>query len=80
MADCFERDLVIAVLKRAVDDVQGDLTDVPEKDRTKIMRQAQKWFQSGKYQAFSFPWCCDVLGLDIGAVRERIRRQVDSHW
>ena len=36
--------------------------------------EATEWIESDEHRAFSFRYCCDVLGLDGGAVREAVAR------
>jgi hypothetical protein len=66
--------LIGAVLERAVLDAVGDLGDVPVKDRAKIQKSARGWISRNRDGMFSFLWCCGMLDLDAGAIRERVRK------
>ena len=61
-----EKELLVAVLDRAVLDLYG--TNAPLKE------EATDWiFGNGSSDwAFSFEWICEQLGLEVTAVKERI--------
>jgi len=70
-----EKRLIAAVLGRAVQDLRGDLRDIPIKDRPKVIRDAGRWISSNRETPFSFRWCSDELGLDFRLVRKKIRER-----
>jgi hypothetical protein len=70
-----EKNLIAAVIGRALQDAVGDITDVRPQDRGKIRTQARRWFSQKRDGIFSFRWCSAALDLDIDAVRKRIREE-----
>jgi len=74
MRDCGERDLIAAVVERAIADIHADIRDLPLKEREKVRRDAQQWISSNRDKPFSFLWCTDALGLDFQAIRKKLRR------
>lgn len=64
------RALICGVLARAIRDFLGaDLDRIPpEEAKTK----AARWLYSNALHPFSFIWCCDCLGLNGEAIRERL--------
>jgi hypothetical protein len=71
-----ERLLLIALLQEAVLSVSGNaVVDGGHKQgkRRKAQRIAQGWFASKANAPTSLVWCCDHLGLDVDAIRDRVR-------
>ena len=73
MFDGPEKDLVIAVLQRAVEDARGDLKGLGVKDRQKVQQSALGWIRRNTNRCFSFLWVCDALELDPEWIRRRIK-------
>jgi hypothetical protein len=70
-------DLVLAVIKRAFDDIHGRMDGGSgPRQRRLVKRRARRWFRSQRKSEASFLWCCSLLGLSapIG-----FGRHVDSH-
>jgi hypothetical protein len=76
-----EKRLMIAVLEEAMSLLVNDAHGSGE-DRRALVLEAERWFASDDRSApFAFASICDVLGLEIGRVREvlagwRRRRRV----
>jgi hypothetical protein len=78
-----ERRLMAAILADAFDCYQKYMFTNNVRQR-KLFREAEIWLQSDDYWVFSFRNICEVLGLDVSALREqagRWRRQqvADEH-
>jgi hypothetical protein len=69
VADFPERALWAAALADAVDIYVGQ-TVAPVREQT----AAERWIEDPHRGVGSFSWCCHLLGLDEGAVRERVSR------
>jgi hypothetical protein len=72
--------LLLAIIKRALDDVDGTYEDSysgPAKIRLrkKLRRRAWRWFHSQRSSEGSYLWVCSLLGFDP----KFIRRQLRSH-
>lgn len=80
MIDSFEKDLIIGVMTRAVQDFVGDAKDLPSKDRAKVRRDAQNWISSNRTGPFSFLWCADALEIDPIAIRRRVKGSRVNEW
>lgn len=72
-----EKNLLAAVLERAIADILSNLTD---DEAQKSRRDAEDWLFYGPLEGsifdlepFSFAWVCQHLGLDALAWRKRIR-------
>jgi hypothetical protein len=74
MINCGERDLIAAVLERALQDVRGEVKDVSPKDRQRVQRDARMWIFRNAEKAFSFKWCADALGVDPYGIRKQIKK------
>jgi hypothetical protein len=71
-----EYHLVLAVLESAMHDFQTCLRST-DRHGQRIFAEAATWlFDEDEHntEGFSFAFVCDVLGLDPGSVRDRLRR------
>ena len=66
-----ERALWAAILTDAVDICVGKITASAEETTA-----ARRWVEEAQTQFGGFTWCCDLLGLDDDAIRERILPRV----
>ena len=79
-----EYDLIRAIIAQAQDDIEYGKRKVKRKSNNghrsaSIVnaRQAQAWLNektSFTARAWSFPWCCEVLGVDPAMMRSEIDR------
>jgi len=67
-----ERDLVVAILTRALQDACGDLSGVPKNEQRKIQKAATLWVSKKSDRPFSFIFCAEILGLDPQSIRKRL--------
>ena len=67
-----ERALWAAILADAVEICIGHTPASAEESQA-----ARRWVEQERSQFGGFSWCCDLLGLDDGAIRERILRRMD---
>lgn len=61
-----------AVLAQALEDLRGGalLNQKKARQRAQIMAEAQAWIADPAWTGVgSFPWVCEVLGLDAASVR-----------
>ena len=69
-----ERNLLLAVLRRAILDLQGGDRELAE--------AAREWFQEGLETQdpleFSFSWICQELGLRPDLVFENVQKRQDT--
>ena len=72
------RRMVVAMLTLVVDDISRYARRqlrLPNSPPRKDEREAIAWVADEHSTApFSFRWCCDVLGLEIGGAREALGR------
>jgi hypothetical protein len=68
-----ERDLIIGILSRALEDLNGNVTGVLPKEKSRIQLDAARWIRSNRRKPFSFLWICDQLDLNASGIRERLR-------
>jgi hypothetical protein len=67
-----EKRLMIAVLEEAISLVVNGAGSSDE--RASAVRDAERWFASDDHRSpFAFASICDILGLDLGRVREIVR-------
>ena len=67
--DLPERALWAAIVADAIDICLGR-TSAPPSERV----AARRWIESPRPSVGGFLWCCDLLGLDEHAVRQRVGR------
>jgi hypothetical protein len=69
-----EKRLMVAVLEEAIALVVNDARGGGDGRRTAV-RDAQRWFASDDSSTpFAFATICDVLGIDVGRVRQALAR------
>ena len=69
-----EKKLATAVLVRAIrDSVDLSAGEHPE-ERRYLYREVRAWLNADRISAFSFIWCCKVIGLCPNATRDAIKR------
>jgi hypothetical protein len=56
------------VLLLAIMDCRGQLVGVARYDKRYAQQRAHAWIFSPRKDPGSFQWCCEVLGVDPGAV------------
>ncbi len=59
-----ERNLVAAIMQRAIDDAYGQSKDIPRHEK----RGARTWLRTGEEYEWSFVWACKSLDLDPQSV------------
>lgn len=67
-----EHDLWRAVFAQALEDLRGGphLNREKSRKRAQMMAEARAWMTDRRWTGVgSFPWVCEVLGLDAAAVR-----------
>ncbi len=71
-----EKRLAAAVMLRAVEDLGVDDIFFFEggKGRADVRASAMKWIMDDAFEVFSFVYCCQALGLDVGKTREGAMR------
>ena len=67
-----QKRLIVAFLARAFLDLYPTKST---SDAAQIARGAWRWIISKSESEFSVRWCCDVLHLDAGALRQKIFRR-----
>jgi hypothetical protein len=68
-----EKRLMVAVLEEAIALVVNASSS--RNDRRTVVREAQRWFASDDSSSpFAFATICDVLGLEVGRVRQALAR------
>ncbi len=66
-----EKRLMVAVLEEAISVVVNGARSAD--DRGSAVRDAERWFASDDHRSpFAFATICDILGLDIGRVRDTV--------
>lgn len=68
-----DRDVLAAIFAARLSLVHKTEDEVAE-DAQVLRRRAIMWVNDNSQKTHSFRWFCDVLGLEAGDVRKRIRK------
>ena len=72
-----EKELILAVIGKAVEDSKIDLTKIKGKDKKleaqRFKEQAIKWIESNSNQERSLNWYCNLIDIDPNWARMKIK-------
>ena len=76
-----ERDLIVAIIDRAINDVTINIDDLPEKKQLEARYNkidAKKWINKEGITPGSFEWYCFLIDMEPIKIRKTIAEQYIS--